>query len=147
MKNRLRNWLPLPILLAGVLSISACSDALIHKSGELEIPTSAGADLDRGVVSDESVDIRFETRVNANGEVVKLLSPTPGVSLGVADAASICEPEEWSDIDIEALPSTFKVCVLTDEGRLTDIKVLGMSDSRTLRISFITWRKGEDLFE
>jgi hypothetical protein len=119
-----------------------------YSSGSLDIPQTYVVDLDRGVVLDSNHlaggDIWFE----AATATARYFSPYGGGSLSapmgtLAPGLSGCQSANYSTnrIAIGDLPVGTYVCVHTDEGRYSQVRIeslVGPSPG-TLSISFTTW--------
>jgi hypothetical protein len=122
-------------------------EATPYSSGSINIPQTYIADLDQGVVVDNSHqgqgDIWFEAATPAE----RYLTPWNGTLLAlvgtVAPGSSGCQSASYSSnkIAIADLPEGTYVCVQTNEGRYSQVRIeapVGPSPG-TLSISYTTW--------
>lgn len=118
----------------------------IHSSGQLTIDQTWTADLDEGSVgSDSGADIWFE----AETATERYITPWGNVKLAAAGMSPPgfkgCRDAflSRSRIDINELPVGSYICVLTNEGRHSQVRIdapVGESPG-TLEIDYITWGK------
>ena len=117
---------------------------VVHAAGQLDIPQTFTADLDEGVVGDSATaDIWFQA-VSAEE---RYIAPRNDARLALGGPAALgrdgcaTAPLAPDRIPIQDLAVGTHVCVLTDEGRLSEFRVLapvGPSPG-LLRIEFTTW--------
>jgi len=115
-----------------------------HLVGTLIVPQTFSADLDGGVVVDDSkTDLWFEaltaTRrylVPMNGAMLALM---PDGKFGFAE----CSAANFSleKIDLERLSSGTHLCILTNESRYADIAIIEAAGPSPglLKMTFTTW--------
>jgi hypothetical protein len=118
-----------------------------YSSGILDIPQTYIVDLDQGVVVDNAHQDQGDFWFEAATPTERYVTPWNGTQIAlvgtVAPGLSGCQSASYSSnkIAIADLPVGTYVCVQTNEGRYSQVRIeapVGPSPG-TLSISFITW--------
>lgn len=113
-------------------------------TGRLDIPQTYMFDLDRGAVTQAGADFWFQA------ETASLLYMVPrnGARIGVGDrsnrGAAGCAGARFTTdrVSLRDIPVGSYVCARTNEGRISQFRVNGLSGGspKTLSIGFTTWQ-------
>lgn len=113
-----------------------------NPSGTIDIPQTLAADLDLGVLSGEAdADIWFR----ASTGQVHYLAPVNGAKAeyrgGSPPGRDGCATASYStgEVLIKVPSPGFYVCVLTNEGRYSELRVYSGEDAGSVRVTFTTW--------
>lgn len=115
-----------------------------HTTGLLQVQQTFEFDLDRGQVGGTSADLWFQ----AETDDLLYLVPRNGALIGVGDRSNRgyagCRSARMNDsrVSLRDIPSGSYVCVTTNEGRISQFRVNGVSGGfpRTLSLGYTTWR-------
>lgn len=110
----------------------------------LSIPQTYLADLDRGSVSSGGADIWFQAETAS----LLYIAPRNGAKIGVGNRRNRgyegCRSARFtgSRVSLRDIPVGSYVCVKTNEGRISQFRVNGLSGGspKTLDIGYTTWR-------
>ena len=114
----------------------------VNPAGILFIPPTQQADFDRGVVSgEEDADIWFRAATDrlrflapVNGARAEYMGGNPPGRDGCANASFSAD-----EVAIKVPSPGFYVCVLTNAGRYSELRVYTDGAAGSLRVSFTTW--------
>lgn len=109
-------------------------------TGPLDVPQTWMADLDAGSVGGTAgADIWYE----AETATLKYLTPRNGARIAVGSGGGFAEcsslPLSTSRIPLSALPVGTYVCVRTDAGRISQIRINDFTGT-TMQIGYTTWQ-------
>jgi hypothetical protein len=126
---------------------SSTLEPVTYSSGTLDIPQTYIVDLDQGVVVDNAHQDQGDFWFEAATPIERYVTPWNGTQIAlvgtVAPGLSGCQSASYSSnkIAIADLPVGTYVCVQTNEGRYSQVRIeapVGPSPG-TLSIGFITW--------
>ena len=112
----------------------------IKSQGTINLPQTYTANLDNGQVTQAGADLWYE----AVNPIVKFLVPRNGATMWVGGASAQGEngcaagPFAGSKIPLLLVPAGTHICVKTDQGRISEIRVNGYGGT-TLTMSYTTW--------
>jgi len=113
-------------------------------TGRLDIPQTYLFDLDRGAVTRNGADFRFQAETRA----LLYLVPQNGARIGVGNranrgAAGCASARMTRDrVSLSDLPVGSYICAKTNEGRISQFRINALSGGspKTLSIGFTTWQ-------
>jgi len=119
---------------------------LVHHEATVDVPYKCGLDADGGKTickaSDSTVD--FRAHAGDNGEIY--LSPAKGASIALDTGGqwslSDCKNASYSssDVRVDQLKHSSRVCVRTNGGRYAEVYGFGKSDDGSgVRLTYLTW--------
>jgi hypothetical protein len=126
---------------------SSTLEPVIYSSGTLDIPQTYIVDLDQGVVVDNSHQDQGDFWFEAATFTERYMTPWNGTQIALLGThepgLSGCQAANYSSnkIAIADLPAGTYVCVQTNEGRYSQVRIdapVGPSPG-TLSISYTTW--------
>ena len=141
-------------LIAGFTAVACSNDessngttptpATIFSQGSLSIAEASTADLDRGTVGiGDGDDIWFERETDTNRFITPLDGVTAIIVGTTAPGRAGCATQTLLDdrIDIDALTLGTYLCVRTNQGRVSQVRVTGLPGPSpgTLVVEFTTY--------
>jgi len=113
-------------------------------TGKLDVPQTFTFDLDRGRVGGDDSDLWFEAETSD----LLYLVPRNGARIAVGDRSNRgyagCSAARYSSdrVSLRDIPVGSYVCVRTNQGRVSQFRVNGISRGtpKTLSIGYMTWR-------
>ena len=114
----------------------------VHSSGTLDIPLGSIVDLDRGALN---VGVDADIWFRAATEGLRHLLPMEGAKAaymgGNQPGRDGCVTAELSaeEVLIKVPSPGFYVCVLTNEGRYSELQVFADADPKKINIRYTTW--------
>ncbi len=114
-----------------------------YSTGKLDVPQTYTFDLDRGQLTGDHVDLKFE----AETRDLLYLTPRNGAQLSVGDRSNRgyagCSAARYSGnrVSLRDVPVGSYICVRTDQGRISQFRLNAIKPGRvkTLSIGYTTW--------
>lgn len=120
----------------------------VHIRNDLVLGRYQWIDLDTGAYNPgNGGDLYFGEDANTQAFHLQPMSPATAANAGVAEQryATCASPRTTADmIPLTQLPANSIVCVRTDEGRVSAVKITGTSDGpngRDLHVTYVTWER------